>query len=333
MPSTCINSEEPSVVVYFPEMTDEEFLKKQAANLERLMEALPSQIASGLSKIDPNGSSAGTKLSWLQTPLGIAVSCIAILTFVGTLFHFAFQSEFKNAFDGPFGGLRDSVNSLRDRDVNGLRGDVGHVQTDVARLLDWQAKTAFAPQPAKSSGTSSFTPNEIKEVARRARERGLPADVTRIQDVAAPLQQNHDTESWQALIELVNLRSFVNSTITQPRLNIVATMHPNEPRDRTFYGGEGKWILFEGSGTTLILDAKPNEMPSISDVTDTPSGQPARIYKNFIFRNTHIVYRGDLVVLIDVFFENCTFDIKDGDNGRMLADKILKSTYATFRSS
>jgi hypothetical protein len=75
--------------------------------------------------------------------------------------------------------------------------------------------------------------------------------------------------------------------------------------------------------------------PNVGEgLVDSTSGkdEPARIYLNFIFRNTHIVYRGKFPIeLINVFFDNCTFELPNTDRGRLLADKVLKETHLTFK--
>jgi hypothetical protein len=100
----------------------------------------------------------------------------------------------------------------------------------------------------------------------------------------------------------------------------------------TLVSGPGRWILYEGGGATLNLDSRDGDIGG-SYITDKTAGVRARIYQYFIFRNTHIVYRGDPIVLVHVLFENCTFDIKDDQNGRQFADSILKLQYPTLRTT
>lgn len=109
-------------------------------------EYLPGKIAEGLSqnRVAPDATSP-QRLNWLQTRLGIVISCIVIFTFLATLLHFGFRTEFHDAFDRPFNDLRDTVNGLRDKDISGLNQSMEHTKTDVGRLLDWQARMAFTP--------------------------------------------------------------------------------------------------------------------------------------------------------------------------------------------
>ncbi len=334
MQSTCVNSDELTKVVYLPEMKDEDYLRKLLEETKETLNGLPAKIADALTRTSSSGQPMAERkgLPRWQMLLGAFVSILVILGSFWAVLRFAIHTELADpasAANQNISVLHDSVNSLRDKDVGLLRNDMDHVKTDLGRLLDWQTKLILGPQASKGASGMRLAPEELKEMAKRARERSIPTDVGAIQVAAKPLEHSNDVASWQALLELVNLRSFVNSSLEQPAYNIIQTMHVGDHID--FESGVGKWILFEGDGKTLVLDTQKGEKdPAIIDKT---ANERAKIYQYFIFRNTHIVYRGNPIVLINVFFDNCTFEIRDNNNGRMLADQLLKSTYPTLTVS
>jgi len=56
--------------------------------------------------------------------------------------------------------------------------------------------------------------------------------------------------------------------------------------------------------------------------------------KHVVLRNVHVVYSGGPVILEDVYFLNCTFDIKPAPNGQNFASNLLESGVAiNFRST
>jgi|ERR1022692_4024819 hypothetical protein len=316
-----VNPNELTEVVYLREVKDEDFLR-------RMLEDLPGKIAEGLrgNAAAPQVSESSKphyRLAWWQTVLGIVVSIFVILGGLWAGLHFVISAELRTAFEQP----NKDLASLRDKDVGGLRSDIGHVQENVTRLLDWQARMAFTPQPGKS-GATRIPPEELKEVAKYARERKIATDVASIELAAQPLEQSKDKASWEALLELANLRSFANSSLAQANYNIIQVMHANEPPPGPLMrSGPNRWIVYEGEGTSLLLDKQGKEPGKY--IID--NGEPAGLYENFIFRNTRIVYHGNPIVLVNVFFDNCTFEINDNANGRSFAGQILRSMYPSFK--
>ena|SRR5438552_6202768 len=56
-------------------------------------------------------------------------------------------------------------------------------------------------------------------------------------------------------------------------------------------------------------------------------------YKNAIFENMRIIYRGGLLTLENVTFVNCVFDLPQSNPGTvLLASKVLQSTHVTLTS-
>ena len=55
--------------------------------------------------------------------------------------------------------------------------------------------------------------------------------------------------------------------------------------------------------------------------------------KNLIFRNVHIYYYGDPIIMESVRFINCTFTFAQQPNSQLLAGKLLAAPAVTFTAS
>jgi hypothetical protein len=51
--------------------------------------------------------------------------------------------------------------------------------------------------------------------------------------------------------------------------------------------------------------------------------------RNVVFRNVHVVYRGGIVVMSNVYFVGCTFEMQRNNNSLLFADSVLGSDPAT----
>jgi hypothetical protein len=55
--------------------------------------------------------------------------------------------------------------------------------------------------------------------------------------------------------------------------------------------------------------------------------------KHVIFQNSHIIYRGGPVILEDVYFVNCTFEVVQQSAGQSFAKAILDTSESTSFST
>lgn len=289
--------------------------------LKKILNGIAEQIVAGLNRaswpqtrlVDGSSIPKQDRPSTLMKSLQITGSILAILAVLWAGLTYVLSSELKKAFDQP----NKDFALLRDREVGGIQRDVGYLRKDVDRILDRQAAEVLHGR-AKLSKTE-----EIKEAATRARDRRIVIDPSLIRSAAAPMLVSTDPANWEATTALLNLRSFVNSTLAEAKLNVVGTIGPGD-HGKWFQGGPEKWV--EVLDLTVILDGKPGE---VNVIMDTP-GHVAETFRNIIFKNCHIVYRGGSVKLVDVFFDNCDFEIADSQEGRAFAKAIIEKTFPSF---
>lgn len=195
-----------------------------------------------------------------------------------------------------------------------MEAQSGEINKKVDRLLDKQAKDTLL-QSFPTSIADAAAP-DIKDAAIRVRERGILVPPEAIHLVSQPLLTNVTPAKWEAVTQLLNLRAFVNSTLQEAKQNIVQTVKPGE---WTKARSVGEWVQLDGA--MVVLDGKDLDPLSIFD----EFGHAKKILAYVIFKNTHVIYRGGKVTLINVFFENCTFELPlESENARRLAIAILE---------
>ena len=188
----------------------------------------------------------------------------------------------------------------------------------VGRLLATAQKLGYKPDPQKVSGAGLSVLRSISE------NRSL----TRV--------------AWPIVASLLDQRS---SAMPEPK-----------PLASGKTGPPGSWstgtLPFTVKSLTVFSwTTNPDEMTTFEvrgesrnkGVTQGPSlvsfnGEGGSIdidmhrIKNVIFRNLHVVYRGDGLELNQVYFVDCTFDLSEAPQSRELAKAILESFPVDFKT-
>lgn len=273
------------------------------AELEKLLNKIGHKIAEAAKErpeVPKDSLTTGQKV------LGIAVSLLVVIGSLWAGLNYVVSSAINEALKAP----SITLTSLSEQGV-GLRRDVDRILT----------KQTFA------SSQKPSTPGEIKEVADIARRDKIAVDPASIQRVAEPLFINVDSAKWEATTSLVNLRSFVNSTLAEAKQHVVASIRAQLGRTDFPARKTGEWLDFFGA--QFKLDGKPGETGTLLDAPNHALNPITYL----IVRDSIVEYGGGEVTLINVFFDNCTFVISDNPRGRLLAEAILDpSPFTSFKS-
>lgn len=295
-------------VVYSTEMDQE---------TRKVLNEIPNKIVEGLSRSLRDISIASASppksetFSW-QKVLATTVSILAIVAAFWSGFSYIISSELKKAFEQP----NREFASLRDKDFGSVQKDIQYLRRDVDRMLDQQARQILTGKEAIKPKVAVV--DDIKDAAIRARERRIIVDPTAIQKVSKLVMSSQDREAWDAILELVNLRSFVNSTLEYAKQHVVLTIEPKALDIRFPMVKPGQWVEFVHAH--LKLDGKPGENGFLAD----DKGRPLTPITNIIVRGSTVEYRGGHATLVNVFFEDCIFEITNNNNGRLMAIAVLK---------
>jgi hypothetical protein len=151
-----------------------------------------------------------------------------VLVFIWGLLTYVIRNKLRVAFEQP---NRDFA-ELRDKTVGKIGTDVSYLRKDVDKLLDQQAaQTLRGPVKAGEAQRAE----EVEDAATRARDRHIIVDPGFIQSTAAPMLKSENSANWGATTALLNLRSFVNSTIPEASagFNVGRVIRPED---------HGKWF-------------------------------------------------------------------------------------------
>ena len=248
-------------------------------------------------------------------------------------------------FGGIFVGIRyivkSEVQSIRD-DVRSIRTDVSNLQVankDTNSKIDGLLKEALErafPSPNSSTKTISETLPQMRSVLRLAKLQSIKIDPKILSRYGNQVAKAVATDpsirkgAVSVLNELMASRSLQNQdaipvskkSFAHPSRNVYfyigavyRSLLPNEPVPFTFAFTTDKVVPADRAYVYAELGRPPSSSPGFAflaldghDRTEfTLDGFRIR---HVIFRNARIVYDGGPVNLQDVYFVNCTFEIK-----------------------
>jgi hypothetical protein len=283
--------------------------------LRKILDDIPKHIVSGLKPVleaitittpkAAHQSGLAKSAKWV----GLIGGILAILASAAFTLNFIVSNAIDKSLDGP-DGIRAQLASMRDKDIGGLRSDVN-------RLNSWYDHQIFSSNIGAAKGVS---PEDIKYAAKRLRDSGTVIPVDQIQRVSTPLFQPPVTPAkWEAVMQLANLRSFVNSTLEYAKQHITITVQAG--RDHLIPAHKAdEWV--ELVGGVVILDGIAGDVGGGSLLGR--DGHVVTVIGNLIIKDSTVRYRGGKVTLVNVFFDNCTFEITNNDNGMILAKNLLE---------
>ena len=208
---------------------------------------------------------------------------------------------------------------------------------DVKVLLRPQnlVKAASTPDDPKSQG-------EAKKIIAEAQNSAIPLPQAVVEQTGKKFVDAGDVNSgaWQVALGYLRYRSTLNESS-------LASYHwakVNDPyKSNLAFRGNEMYITretvpcSEGSIQARIIDLPGSETGKCSEYILFLGGQVPALdgnhFKNTIFKNVKIAYEGGPLILENVTFINCTFDLpKPNARSIQLASAILELTSVTFKS-
>ena len=275
-------------------------------------------------------------------------------------------------FAALFAGVRYIINS----EVQSLRGDVGMLTKEIGELKGANQKTnnriddllkealeRTFPAPSSSKKTISETLPQIRGILQLATNRSLKLNPELLARYGSQVAQvaNYPRVTQNALDVLGDLmacRSVVNSESVPVRQS---SLFPLSRAPEVDIQAEAKSFLPNGALSSVTFTVTRDQVvPADRSFVYTKIGTPSTSSKGFaflsvdghnqtefrldghqirqvIFRNARIEYDGGSVHLENVYFINCSFDIKPNavktDTLQAFTDAVLSSPSATFSVS
>jgi hypothetical protein len=202
----------------------------------------------------------------------------------------------------------------------------------------------------KASTEPKKTPNakRTSQILDSAKKNGIKLDPEVITDagkkyIKAASTSGADSYVWNAALEFLNYRSFLNAGLAPTKDLVPFDNHPLPWQFKFNY----KAI---SPGSTLVTGSKvPAERAAVIEPLNEHLNQNEKVgfeyllisdfrggfeldgtrFKNIIFKDSKIIYKGGHTVLENVFFVDCTFDVSRKENGHNFANSVLATNPAT----
>jgi hypothetical protein len=201
----------------------------------------------------------------------------------------------------------------------------------------------------KGLANNPSDPKSIKEaqdVLRTARLDKVQVNNATVADAGGRFLEasSKSPDAWATVLEFLNYRAYVNS-VTVP-------LGPQLPISESL---ATKYVINKDNIPTLISmrtigTSKSPDVPQLRALSEPDSNRDLAagpsllvvdaptvvldnlVAKKVVFVNSHIIYRGGAVVLDNVYFLNCTFEIEKKTQGQELAARILSGPVTNFVS-
>jgi hypothetical protein len=184
---------------------------------------------------------------------------------------------------------------------------------------------------------------DLKRLAKTAKSENVQIKPETVEEVGTKLIEIGSADAWSTALDFLNYKSFLNASLSMSFTNVPGpvtlftayevTAPPGLPPAKfsvygavpkeqaaqfTKIGGQGQGDLNQSStlGNGIIF------------VDDGGVVLDDMQLKNVVFRNVFISYQGGPISMQNVYFINCTFDVKQQSNGRALVTAALKPSPA-----
>jgi len=213
-----------------------------------------------------------------------------------------------------------------------------------ARLT--QIETSLEALRLKQVSGSPTDPKSIKEakaLIQSARSNQLRLNKDAVTDAGERFVEvgNKNPDAWDAALEFLKYRTYLNSVTVNlgPQVAITKEISTNF---QVPYKNVPEGMNLTTIGLSNPSDAAQLRLLSEPNLNTNLAASPTFLVvraqnvlldglyaKKVIFTDSHIIYKGGLVTLDQVYFLNCTFEILRDSLGQTLAKAILSSDPAT----
>jgi hypothetical protein len=291
--------------------------------------AINTAIDDAIATLKPRGWKKALHILREWSVLGAtATVIIALLALAGTAFYQAVarverQAAFETNTTRTLEEIRSEIKELR-----GSQTRASFTQEVIAKPNQETAKALTATLQTAKKDKISLPPDAIDEGGKK-----FIAAATKI------------PEAWNAALAFLDYRSYLNvpppGAIQQPGKGFL-TAYTAGPNAASGLQTTMQWI-----GHSLAPDVPQYRRIDSPDLNkDLQTGPDfllldnakllldGMFIKKVVFRDSHIIYKGGSVILENVYFVNCTFEIVRQPTGQSLAEAVLASSPAvTFKAA
>jgi hypothetical protein len=288
------------------------------------------EIKASLSSLKPHG---WKRAIFLLRELGpIATVITAFIALLAVMLGALYQS---------FGHVKEET-EFRDNTKHAFEKIDDRLKNIESGLLAFRTtQAARNPRDRKSQ-------DEAAQILAAARKESVQISATVVEEAGKSFinAAKNEPSAWNVALQFVNYRSFLNISSRPPGTAMdfpsgsFATRY-EEPPENIIHHGSMRWIGF----------SRPPDVPQYRRIS-SPDLNTAQVlgpqflvvdkytvvldqmfFKRVIFQNSHIIYKGGPVVLDNVYFINCTFEIVREPKGQLFASTLLSDPATKFTAT
>jgi hypothetical protein len=292
------------------------------------------------------GAGVGMILEWMGAPLNVAATiCFLLIGAIETTraWRYAQPSRKKRqAIDPPLPTRRSLVLL-----------PVSAVVFLVVAFIPL-AEAAVLGRRLEQSATNPDDPRNInaaKQVLAYATAANVRLPRKTVEDTGKTFMEaaQHDSGVWKGALAFVDYRSFLNAQMAPSTPDLVSGNNPefmveinavlNAPGARLLTAYPKNSEMLPGSQSALFLEIglegkvvrAPKEL--VVDGTGSNIFLDGFHLRNVTVRGAKITYKGGPLILENVYFLNCTFDVQRTPQGQQFADAMLTHVPVSFSRS
>ncbi len=324
----------PELIFLPPTEGTTEDMKLRDDDKNWLIEEIANEVARAISeeidKFNPQG--VRKVISWLRD-WGLAAAAIATpLTLLGLLIAvsiFAASGLIKNA----------AFQTHTEDRLTSIDTDIGSIKKTLTELAPFLREATIK----RMTEASNLTPRQLREqlpdlksLATTAKAENIAIKPEIVEAVGKKLVEAGDADAWTTAIDFVNYKSFLNISLSVAIKNILPVggtltthYHIRSPQGMAAPRFQVAGVVPSAEAAHVFAMGTPNPDASLSMGNDwiLGTGGAATLdgaqLKKVIFRNVYVVYDGGPLQMENVYFLNCTFDIKQQANGERFALALL----------
>jgi hypothetical protein len=280
-----------------------------------------------------------------------AGAVIAVLAAFLAVLRYVIKSEVSD-IASDVNTLKSEVSTLQGS-ANTLHGDTVATNKRIDDLLEKALERAF-PTPTASKATVRDSLKQTGEVIQFAKSENIRLNPLLLANYGKQVSSlNYDPgvsgEAWKTLSTLLEYRAFLNTALA-PSLPDVRKLAaggmsivcgPTSPASYFSTGFSGYNSTGHGALFYPLSEDRKTPLPShvsnvqfiIVDSRDCPITLDDYRLRNVVIRGATIVYNGGPLEMDNVYFINCTFQLKQSKPAQAFANAILNHVPTSFSPS
>jgi hypothetical protein len=325
---------------FFPEVLDGSDLDMGQKDLSVKIARLSGRVTALENKPAPSPTPKGGWVKYLFRAITVVIPLVGLAIMLGSWIEPHLRADSKSDMKNEVTDqLRDPLKQIGD-----IAGDVREIKGKLDILAPLIEKlTAQRLDEARTLSPKDLIAHlpELRNLATIARTEKITVKPEAVAEVGKKLVDARSADAWNTAVNFLNYKSFLNVLLSVRVNSVVGTGTLQTKYIETVpTGQQGAHFSIAGvvpreqaAQFLTIGGPDPNSDNPLGNDWILASDGSLIIdniqMKKVIFRNVHVVYNGGPLRMQDVYFLDCTFEVRQRSNGEALAVAVLNPSPAT----